>query len=70
MWSIVKGTDRRNADYCEAASSAASRALLTGTPGPSPWDPDLADALTAVGLRVEEESVLGDLLSDLAPPGA
>jgi hypothetical protein len=30
------------------------------------WDPDLAPAMTARGVRVEEELVLDDLLADLA----
>nr|WP_322973786.1 DUF2399 domain-containing protein [Actinacidiphila oryziradicis] len=36
------------------------------TPAESPWDPALASALAELGVRVEEEAVLGDLLSDLA----
>lgn len=52
-------------DYRTAA--AASRGpRLTGTPATAPWDPALAPALTELGVRVEEEVVLDDLLADLA----
>jgi hypothetical protein len=30
------------------------------------WDPRLTDAMLEVGVKVEEERVLGDLLADLA----
>ncbi|WP_277035199.1 DUF2397 family protein [Actinacidiphila oryziradicis] len=54
------------ADYRAAATATPLAAPLTGTPAESPWDPALASGLAELGVRVEEESVLGDLLSDLA----
>ncbi|WP_159052255.1 DUF2399 domain-containing protein, partial [Streptomyces niveiscabiei] len=36
-------------------------------PTAAPWDPGLAPALTELGLRIEEETVLDVLLADLAP---
>lgn len=56
--------------YTAAHYRAATRTLtggppLTGTRADAPWDPDLADALEESGIRVEEEAVLNDLLSDL-----
>jgi tellurite resistance protein len=39
---------------------------LTGAPASTPWDAALAVALAEGGVRVEEEAVLDDLLSDLA----
>ncbi|WP_175410407.1 TIGR02679 family protein [Streptomyces sp. TRM64462] len=55
------------ADY-RAAVAATRTALppLAGVPGSSPWDPVLASALTELGARVEEETVLEALLADLA----
>lgn len=56
--------------YTTAHYRAAVHALptgppLTGTRADAPWDPDLAAALEDSGVRVEEEAVLNDLLSDL-----
>ncbi|WHX18589.1 DUF2399 domain-containing protein [Streptomyces malaysiensis subsp. malaysiensis] len=52
-------------------TSAAGRSpmapSLTGTPATAPWDPDLRAALSELGVRIEEETVLDDLLTDLAP---
>ncbi|MFF1400431.1 TIGR02679 family protein [Streptomyces sp. NPDC058287] len=57
------------AHYLAAADTAPLAAPpLTGTPAIAPWDPDLAPALAARGVRIEEEVVLEDLLADLAPP--
>ncbi|MEU7719471.1 DUF2399 domain-containing protein [Streptomyces tibetensis] len=36
-----------------------------GAPAATPWDPALAAALAENGVRVEEETVLDDLLMDL-----
>jgi uncharacterized protein (TIGR02679 family) len=38
---------------------------LTGSPVAASWDPELARAMRETGLRVEEELVLDDLISDL-----
>ncbi|TMU92386.1 DUF2399 domain-containing protein [Streptomyces sp. DASNCL29] len=40
---------------------------LTGTPATAPWGPDLRAALSELGVRIEEETVLDELLADLAP---
>ncbi|MFR0355111.1 TIGR02679 family protein [Streptomyces sediminimaris] len=53
------------ADYRAAASAAPLAPPLTGAPATAPWDPDLRPALTEIGVRVEEEAVLGLLLGDL-----
>ncbi len=55
------------ADYRAAATARPLAPPLTGPPTTAPWDPALAPALTALGVRVEEESVLDDLLNDLTP---
>ncbi|MBN3930692.1 TIGR02679 family protein [Streptomyces verrucosisporus] len=54
------------ADYRAAATTVSGLPALTGTPAESPWDPDLSGALAGLGVRVEEETVLDDLLGDLA----
>ncbi|MBB4895557.1 uncharacterized protein (TIGR02679 family) [Streptomyces olivoverticillatus] len=53
-------------DYRALAAAAAQLPPLTGTPAASPWDPALAQALSELGVRVEEEVALADLLADLA----
>ncbi|MGW7168842.1 TIGR02679 family protein [Streptomyces sp. NPDC054884] len=53
------------ADYRAAVTAAAEAPNLTGPPAATPWDPALAVALAECGIRVEEETVLGDLLTDL-----
>lgn len=54
------------ADYETAVAGVSDPQGLTGTVAQTPWDPALAAALTEHGVRVEEESVLDDLLFDLA----
>ncbi len=53
----------RASDY--AAAVASSSAPLVGAPALTPWDIALAEALSAGGVAVDEELVLGDLLADL-----
>jgi uncharacterized protein (TIGR02679 family) len=55
------------ADYRTAAATTPLAPPLTGTPAASVWDPDLSSSLTELGVRIEEETVLDDLLSDLIP---
>ncbi|WP_367323618.1 TIGR02679 family protein [Streptomyces sp. HUAS ZL42] len=53
------------ADYRNAAAATPLAPPLTGTPATAAWDPDLAAALTELGVRIEEETVLDTLLTDL-----
>ncbi|MCX4584664.1 TIGR02679 family protein [Streptomyces sp. NBC_01481] len=53
------------AHYRAAAARLTEVPDLTGAPAATPWDPALAAALAERGVRVEEEVVLDDLLSDL-----
>ena len=53
------------ADYRSAVAAAPLASPLTGTPATAAWDPDLPAALTELGVRIEEETVLDDLLADL-----
>ncbi|GAA2934045.1 MULTISPECIES: TIGR02679 family protein [Streptomyces] len=53
------------ADYRTAVTEEAEAPALTGPPAATPWDPALAVALAERGVRVEEEMVLDDLLTDL-----
>ncbi|HEY2956619.1 MAG TPA: TIGR02679 family protein [Actinomycetota bacterium] len=48
------------------AAAALGGARLRGRPVAAAWDPRLTDAMLEVGVKVEEERVLGDLLADLA----
>lgn len=53
--------------YRTAADSHADRhPPLSGVPALPSWDPDLGPLMAEIGLAVEEESVLDDLLTDLA----
>lgn len=51
-----------------AYQAVTSTTPLTGRPCPTPWDPALAAAMTERAVRVEEELVLTDLITDLAAP--
>jgi uncharacterized protein (TIGR02679 family) len=51
------------ADYLAAAREDSVG--LAGAPRPTPWDPALADAMTAAGTVVYEESVADTLVADL-----
>ncbi|MGW3108718.1 TIGR02679 family protein [Streptomyces sp. NPDC001100] len=55
------------ADYRTAAATTPLAPPLTGTPATAAWDPDLTAALTELGVRIEEETVLDVLLADLEP---
>jgi hypothetical protein len=53
------------AAYREVAM-AGRGTVLTGSPAVAGWDPDLAPAMTELGMKVEEESVLEPLIRDLS----
>ena len=55
----------RTADYNAAAKPGHGR-YLTGPPATACWDLCLADAMHEIGVAVEEEHTIDDLLSDLA----
>lgn len=55
----------RAADYRAALADGRPSRDLTGSPAPSPWDPDLTVAMTHHGLAVEEEAVAHLLAADL-----
>ena len=55
----------RAADYRAALADGRPSRELTGSPAPSPWDPDLAAAMSHHGLAVEEEAVAHLLAADL-----
>jgi uncharacterized protein (TIGR02679 family) len=54
------------AAYEKSYDRVSSAAPLTGRPRPTPWDPRLAESMVRRAVRVEEELVLADLLTDLA----
>ncbi|MFG2409800.1 TIGR02679 family protein [Streptomyces brevispora] len=53
------------ADYRAAVRTLPAGPRLAGARCDAPWDPELPDALEQSGVRLEEEAVLNDLLSDL-----
>ncbi|MDT3395407.1 TIGR02679 family protein [Streptomyces sp. B1866] len=55
----------RATDYRTAVAATPLAPPLTGTPTTAAWDPDLPAALTELGVRIEEETVLDGLLADL-----
>jgi hypothetical protein len=62
------------ADYEEHVAIARDRGTplqpLSGQPSAAGWDPELAPAMQAIGVGVQEESARELLLADLAPDGA
>jgi len=55
-------------DYRRALGTEAERPALGDRPTAAQWDPDLAPAMAAAGVAVEEETVLEALLGDLLAP--
>lgn len=53
------------AHYRSAVAATPLASPLVGTPTIAAWDPELPAALTGLGVRIEEEAVLDDLLADL-----
>ena len=49
-----------------AAASSADKLPLAGTPGTTPWDPQLAVNMSRIGVAVHEEALLNVLLADLS----
>ncbi len=61
---------RMNADdYLAGIRIHAEHVLLSGTPQPTPWDPELGKAMIATGRVLFEESVAHDLIGDLSEQG-
>jgi uncharacterized protein (TIGR02679 family) len=57
------------ADYLTGVRADAEHVRLTGTPQPTPWDPELAQVMAATGRAVYEESVADALIADLSADG-
>ena len=53
-------------DYLAGVRVHAEHVLLSGTPQPTPWDPELSQAMVAEGRVLFEESVADDLIEDLS----
>jgi uncharacterized protein (TIGR02679 family) len=58
------------ADYLAGVGADNEHVRLTGTPQPTPWDPELGQAMAATGRVLYEESVADALISDLSDPCA
>jgi uncharacterized protein (TIGR02679 family) len=56
------------ADYVAGVAAEAEHVRLTGTPRPTPWDPELGQVMVATGRVLYEESVADALISDLSGP--
>jgi uncharacterized protein (TIGR02679 family) len=56
-------------DYLAGVRADADHVRLGGTPQPTPWDPELAEAMASAGRAVYEETVADALIADLAYPG-
>ncbi|MER6300860.1 TIGR02679 family protein [Kitasatospora sp. NPDC001539] len=54
-----------SASYRTAVERGLGTPLSTGIPTPTPWDPGLAPAITEHAVRIEEEHLLDQLLTDL-----
>ncbi len=57
------------ADYLAHVGASLGTMPLTGRRAASPWDPALAEAMSAAGVAVYEEQVLDGLLADVLAPG-
>jgi len=53
-------------DYLAGVRVHAEHVLLSGTPQPTPWDPELSQAMVGEGRVLFEESVADDLIEDLS----
>jgi uncharacterized protein (TIGR02679 family) len=60
-WRMFAGDYRTAIANLDADHAVA----LTGSPLPTPWDPELAIVMASCGLAIHEEFLLVDLLSDL-----
>lgn len=49
----------------QAAARSTPRQPLTGRPAHSPWDLDLAEAMSELGISIHEEALIENLLTDL-----
>ena len=52
-------------DYLAGIREDAEHVLLSGTPQPTPWDPELGPAMVRTGRVLFEESVADNLIEDL-----
>jgi uncharacterized protein (TIGR02679 family) len=53
------------ADYSAGIRAGVEHVRLSGTPQPTPWDPDLGRVMAATGRAVYEETVADALIDDL-----
>jgi hypothetical protein len=53
-------------DYLAGVRADDDYIALSGSAQPTPWDPSLAEAMTATGRVVYEESVADSLIADLS----
>ena len=53
-------------DYLAGLRADVEHVTLTGTPQPTPWDPELGRVMAATGRVLFEENVAGDLVRELS----
>ena len=56
------------ADYLAGVGADNEHLRLTGTPQPTPWDPELSEVMAGTGRVLYEESVADSLITDLTGP--
>jgi uncharacterized protein (TIGR02679 family) len=56
-------------DYLTGIQHHTEHVLLSGTPQPTQWEPELSKAMVATGRVLFEESVANDLIRDLSKQG-
>jgi uncharacterized protein (TIGR02679 family) len=54
------------ADYLAGMRDGAEHVRLTGTPQPTPWDPELSRVMAETGRVLFEENIADDLVGDLS----
>jgi uncharacterized protein (TIGR02679 family) len=57
------------ADYLAGVRADDEHVRLTGTPQPTPWDPELGQVMATTGRALYEESVADALIADLSRQG-
>jgi len=57
------------ADYSAGLRADTDHVRLTGTPQPTPWDPELGQVMAAAGRALYEESIADTLIADLSECG-
>jgi len=63
------GASLSASDYLAGVRADTEHVRLTGTPQPTPWDPELGEVMAATGRVLYEENVTDALIGDLSGSG-